>query len=185
MTTTAREYQRLPGWGIRRGGFLQFTATSSRLWLGRDHLLLVDSNGYAETYKRFSYRDIRAITLTRTNRRAVWNCVMLGFAAGLGALALSLGGVGGAILASVAGLFVLLSLINVALGPTCVCHITTAVQTDELASLHRIPRTLRVLARLRPLLVAAQEQPAAGIEPAGADPAAHGAVMAEHSELSS
>jgi hypothetical protein len=159
MATTEPEYQRLPGRGIRRGGFLQVMATSSRLWLGRDHLLLVDSSGFTETYKRFYFRDIAAITLARTNRRAVWNGIAFIFTLLFGAAALALGGMTAAIFGSMAGLCVLLSLINVALGPTCVCHLTTAVQTDELASFRRFSQALKVLARLRPLLVAAQEQP--------------------------
>lgn len=176
MATTEREYQRLPGRGIRRGGFLQITATSSRLWLGRDHLLLVDTNGFVETYKRFYFRDIAAITLTRTNRRAIWNGVALGFAVLLGATAFVLGGVTGIIFGSIGVLFVLLSLINVVLGPTCVCHLTTAVQTDEVASLRRVSQAQKVLTRLRPLLIAAQEQPGRDLEQAQLHPAERTAV---------
>lgn len=171
MATTEREYQRLPGRGIRRGGFLQITATSSRLWLGRDHLLLVDTNGFTEVYKRFYFRDIAAITLTRTNRRAVWNGIGLVFAALFGATGFALGGVTGLIFGCIGGLFVLLSVLNVALGPTCVCHLSTAVQTDELASLRRVSQALKVLARLRPLLAAAQEQPGRDLEQAQLHPA--------------
>jgi hypothetical protein len=45
---------------------------------------------------------------------------------------------------------------NLLLGPTCVCHLKTAVQTEELPSLRRLRRARKVLARLRPLIVAAQ-----------------------------
>jgi hypothetical protein len=55
MAGREREYARLPGRGMRRGSALQVIATFSRLWLGKDHLLLVDSNGFVETYKRFSF----------------------------------------------------------------------------------------------------------------------------------
>jgi hypothetical protein len=41
------------------------------LWLGEDHLLCVDSNGYAETYKRFYFRDVQAITDSAQTRRRV------------------------------------------------------------------------------------------------------------------
>lgn len=153
----AREYEKLPGQGLRRGGFLVVTATRSRLWLGGDHLLLVDSNGYQESYKRFAFRDIEAITLTRTRRRLILNvvfCIPLAIFAGLAAFIPSQATQ--IFFGSVALLFAILVLINSLRGPTCRCDLTTAVQTDELASLRRLSRANKVLARLRPLIHAAQ-----------------------------
>jgi hypothetical protein len=49
-------------------------------------------------------------------------------------------------------------LLNNLLGPTCTCHLRTAVQTEELPSLSRVRRVRRVLNRIRPLIVAAQGQ---------------------------
>jgi hypothetical protein len=45
---------------------------------------------------------------------------------------------------------------NTLMGPTCVCHLKTAVQTEELTPLRRLRRARKVLARVRPLIVAAQ-----------------------------
>jgi hypothetical protein len=50
--------------------------------------------------------------------------------------------------------------INSISGPTCRCHLTTAVQTNELPSLKRVARANRVLSRLRPLIAAAQSEAA-------------------------
>jgi hypothetical protein len=47
--------------------------------------------------------------------------------------------------------------VNVALGPTCVCEVRTAVQTRPLPSLRRVRRAVKVIARIRPLVEAAQE----------------------------
>ena len=57
------EYLRLPGRGRPRGLRALLTGPST-LWMGGDHLLAVDSNGWRETYRRFDYRDIQAILIT-------------------------------------------------------------------------------------------------------------------------
>ncbi len=156
----AREYEKLPGRGLRRGGFMVVVATHSRLWLGSDHLLLVDSNGYQETYKRFAFRDIQAITLTRTRRRAILNAVFATPAVIFALLAAFNSSPAAQItFGSLALLFAILVLINSLRGPTCRCDLTTAVQTDELASLRRLSRANKVLARLRPLVLSAQNAP--------------------------
>jgi len=150
-------YTKLPGKGTRRGSFIGVSASFSQLWLGKDHLLLVDSNGYQESYKRFALRDIQSLVITRTNSRTVKHAIFLGVAG----LCLLLGllinhSVGWILLSIPAGIFLLLSLMNALRGPTCRASITTAVQTDELASLNRIPQAEKILARLQPLILEAQ-----------------------------
>src|SRR5262252_7141323 len=61
------EYRRLSR-GRNRRRFALVTTTRSSLWLGKDHLLVIDSSGYTETYKRFHFRDIQALVLCRTDR---------------------------------------------------------------------------------------------------------------------
>ena len=160
MAGREKEYERLPGRGMRRGAILQVVATFSRLWLGKDHLLLVDSNGFVETYKRFSFRDVQAVTLTRTTRRAILNAISLSCAVLCGLFILLGNEVVTVVSGGLAALLVLLAVINSLRGPTCRCHLTTAVQTDELPSLRRVPRANRVLSRLRPLIAAAQSEAA-------------------------
>ena len=55
-----------------------------------------------------------------------------------------------------AGFFALLLISNVILGPTCVCYIRTAVQTERLGSVTRIPAARRLLKRIRPLIEGVQ-----------------------------
>ena len=54
-------YRRLPGRGRTPLG-------SHSLWIGEDHLLLVELRGFTETYRRFYFRDVQAIILRRTDR---------------------------------------------------------------------------------------------------------------------
>jgi hypothetical protein len=151
-----QQYQRLTR-GRARSAFAVVSATRSSLWLGGDHLLCLDATGYTESYKRFYFRDIQAITLRQTNRWIIW-AVIQGSVAGLFALsALASQEVTVRwLFAIVAALFFLVLAVNLARGPTCVCHLRTAVQTEPLVSLNRVRRARRVLDRLRPLILQAQ-----------------------------
>jgi len=158
-----KDYQRLTWARLRRmGAFTAFAARSS-LWLGKDHLLGVDSTGYAEEYKRFYFRDIQAVTLVATKRRMIWNWVLgVPLAGCVGAWGVDLVatqsmGTAGMIVGAVVTLLLALPLlINNLSGPSCACHLRTAVQSEMLPSLNRLRRARRVLNRIRPLIEAAQ-----------------------------
>jgi hypothetical protein len=162
MAAKEKEYHRLPGVGTRGQGLVSAVAIRSRLWLGKDHLLGVDSQVFSEDYKRFYYRDIQAVILRKSARGGVINAVFGGLAViptAIGVVTLSQGSTVGTIVAgSFTGLFLLAMLVNVAMGPTSVCHLRTAVQTEELPSLNRVRRARKVLDRLRPLIAQAQGQ---------------------------
>ncbi len=149
-------YQRLPGRG-HRGHFLAVAiTTSSTLWLGADHLLSVDLRDYQEEYRRFYYADIQAIIVRKTSVALVQNIVLgllLLVTAVIGALTGTIGWIVGGILA-----FLILVILGVNLlrGPTCICHLVTAIHTHQLASLNRIKTARRALDRLRPRIVQAQ-----------------------------
>ena len=159
----AQKYQRL----TRERGPAQFSIlsmTRSSLWLGDDHLLLVASTGYSETYKRFFFRDIQAFTVCKTKTRLVWNWI-LGIlltvsALIVGAIAYDSGETTGALVA--AGVEVVIFgiplLLNNLFGPSCACQIRTAVQTEDLPSLCRVRKTQKIMNRIRPLIIAAQGQ---------------------------
>lgn len=155
MARAEKEYRKLPGRGSRRGTFL----TYSRLWLGKDHLLIVDSNGFAESYKRFYFRDIQALTVTRTSRRAQWNIALGCGAALFGVFALASEEGALVFFAILAGLCVGGAIFNTVRGATCRVSLTTAVQSEQLPSLGRIPRARKILAQLQPLIRAAQTPP--------------------------
>jgi hypothetical protein len=159
MASAEKEYVKLPGQGLRRPkSWVAGHYTRCTLWLAKDHLLSVDSmGGYTEEYKRFYFRDIQAITIRRTVTWAVWNGVNALFAALFLFFALSVNDpVGFGFLIGFASLFGLFLLVNALRGATCQCHLRTAVQTEELPSLCRARVARKVLARLRPLIEAAQ-----------------------------
>lgn len=157
-----KEYLRLARARSRSAFAVAFMSRSS-FWLGKDHLLCIDSNGYAESYKRFYFRDIQAITLVATVRRKVWNGVLLVpiviCLAGLATVLSSRPRPEAVVVitwAIIATLFVVPFLIHNLLGPTCICHLRTAVQIEELPSLNRLRRARKVLERIRPLIHAVQ-----------------------------
>jgi len=154
-------YQRLTRARARSVFAVSFQSRVS-LWLGPDHLLCVDSSGYGENYKRFYFRDIQAVTIRETKRRTVWNgflifppaITLVGFM--MSAFPLNQN-VGAAIAWSiVTAIFLVPLIINNILGATCKCQLRTAVQIEELPSLCRVRQTRKVLAKIRPLIAAAQ-----------------------------
>lgn len=150
MTDPSRLYRRLPGQGAN-------AIQRVTLYLGDDHLLLVSSSGYAENYKRFYFPDIQAITVRKSVGGKVWNIVWGSLLALSTLLALSLGGVAQGVWLGIAALFLLGLMRNLALGPTCLCQIRTAVQVQPIASLNRFPQARKIIAQLRPLLEAVQQ----------------------------
>ncbi len=159
MSDKRREYRRLPGSSLRTG-FLTVRGIRQSLWLGDDHLLRISCSGYSEDYKRFYYHDIQAIITQKTERGVTLTVVFTSLAAITAAVFTPIGirtgrtaFVVGAILF---GVFILSLAINLLLGPTCVCHLRTAVHMEPLRSLRRV-RTARAAIRLlRPLVEQAQ-----------------------------
>jgi hypothetical protein len=149
-----REYQRLTR-SKRRWKLLEALSRSSSLWQGEDHLLCIDSNHFAESYKRFQFRDIQSITIRKTRNREVWNFVLsltllLAIATLLYTSALNPWWVGTITLLGVP------LILNNLFGPTCTAYLQTAVQREELPSINRVWRANRVLDCIRPLITAAQ-----------------------------
>jgi hypothetical protein len=139
------------------------TVSRVSLWLGGDHLLHVERNGFTETYKRFYFRDIQAITVQETNRRSVWNGILAVPLAvcliGIIITSMPTANWGGMIAWSIFTiLFLLPFVINNLRGTACACQLRTAVQTEKLGSLSRIRQTQKVLEKIRPLIIAAQGQ---------------------------
>jgi hypothetical protein len=60
------------------------------------------------------------------------------------------------VLWGITGVFLLGLIIHLLLGPTCVCHVQTAVQTEKLPSLKRLRKARKILNQLKPLIAAVQ-----------------------------
>lgn len=151
MPREAKIYRRLPERGMTLTHYV-------RLFQGPDHLLQVSSTGYSELYKRFYFRDIQAITILKTPWANVWTVILavltLGFL--LPALDMSMGAA--IVMSSIAGFLMTCLVIHLVLGPTCVCHIRTAVQTEKLPTLRRIKAARKTINRIKPFIVETQGQ---------------------------
>ena len=155
--TVETRYKRLPGRGPRRQGFIAGSLSKCSLFLGDDHLLAVDSNGFSEDYKHFYFSEIQAIVTRKTRRGIAWSIVL--------ALMLVSSLMGGLFLETYSirilswifsGTFLVFLGVNLFKGPTCVCHILTAVQEDQLPSLNRLRVARRVINTLTAAIEKAQ-----------------------------
>ena len=149
-------YKKLPGTGSS-------ALARVRLWEGPDHLLAVTSWPSGEGYRRFFYRDIQAIIVRQTARRLWINVVLLVLALISAGPIVAFGDrdtgtlIGAAI---VAGFWFFFILINSLMGAACDTQIQTAIQTERISSLSRLPTVQKVLARIQPRIVEAQAEPA-------------------------
>ncbi len=153
MAEKQKIYQKLPG--KTRNFFTGF----HRVWQGRDHLLAVDNRGFSEDYKRFYYKDIQALVMRKTAWgkivNAIFGLVLSGFFFGAYKFAESTPEAAW-VMGGIAVLIVLLIAYNCWRGPTCTCHIKTAIQTEKLPSINRIKVFHKVMARVQPLIRDAQ-----------------------------
>lgn len=159
MAKTPNEYTRMAGRGFRRQGvgIITFSWAPCSLWMGRDHLLLVEHRGYYESYKRFYFTDIQAIIIRPTSSAKVLTLMFSVIALLFFLWGLDIAGFGGRLaLWIIAGFFALLGLVNFARGPSCVTSLQTAVQTEQLPSWGRMRAARKGMEQLRPRLREAQ-----------------------------
>jgi len=170
MSISGPAYRKVPGGGLSWKGH-------GGLWLAEDHLLEVTSVVVLENYRRFFFQDARAFIVRRTNVRFIWAWVLGGVAA---VFALIAGGAWwlGAINAKedwhvalyfpavlfglgAVALFVLL-IINLALGPSCRCHLLTSTGWQALSAPTRLGRAQRAQEQIVSVVQAVQGPPPAG-----------------------
>ncbi len=154
MTRTgSATYSRIPGRRILSLGIVH------KVYAGPDHLLLLSSTSFSETYKRFYYRDIQAVVTRKTWRGAAWNAALAAAAAPFLYFAATGGSApsGWTIFSWICALFfLLLLLVNWLRGPTCAAHLRTAVHLVELPTLGRLRSARKAVALLRPRIAEAQ-----------------------------
>jgi hypothetical protein len=146
-------YRKLPG--DFRGFFRRNT-----LWLGPDHLLLVDSTRFSETYKRFYLPDIQTIIIRKTPRFVLpyyWLLLAIG---ALILLVIGLNPFRGrffwpavVLLAAVAFYLYAASMFQ-----SCTCHLITRVSRVELGSLFRLHTARQFVDLLAPRILEVQGQ---------------------------
>jgi hypothetical protein len=167
MSASSKPYERLSRSRFGLNGF-------GSLWLGKDHLLLVNNSFAVERYRRWFLRDIQAVVIRRTSARLVWNSVLGVFAT------LLLSGAGAslygsstsnasedimvlAVMASVFGLigflFIVAMAVNTSMGPACAVFIQTPHGLDRISTPNRVLAIEKLTARLQPQLMEVQTKP--------------------------
>jgi len=154
------------------------------LWLGPDHVLLVNNAFGVERYRRWFFKDIQAFVARRNSRRLLLNLIVGGcgllIAAGtaaciigafdadssadqgvLVALAIILGGVTAICLG--------FTLANTLLGPGCTTHVQTPLGVEKLSLPGRLNAFVKIAATLTPLIETAQAAQAAPVAPFAAE----------------
>lgn len=158
-------YRRLK---LRTTGIL----SSASYWMGKDHLLIVVLDGYRENYRRIYFRDIQSILLRRTNGWLFFGAGCLLMALLLGALPLSAGDAVGYWMGGINLAIWLPALaVDLAMGPTCRCRLTTAVQSRDLPAIGRWRQAERLLEQLVPEIQRAQQSFAGAPEAAARESA--------------
>jgi hypothetical protein len=145
-------YRRLPGRGRKTSGFISVGATVNTIWLASDHLLLRESvYGLSETYKRFYFRDIQAFIVRRSPAWIGWISVLTALSL-IFFFVWGVTGWHGWGWPFFSALCFVLTMVQLARGPSCVTYLVTAVQRELLGSLNRLRKAQRVLKILVPLI---------------------------------
>jgi hypothetical protein len=134
----------------------RLSATRVSLWRAADHLLLIDRDYYTEKYKRFYFADLETFSIRKDNRQRTYAFLAGSTVFILLVIAFITSGVARGIFLGTAGFFLIPFIYNWAKGPTCVVHITTAVQREEIPSLRRVRKAEKVLAQVMEGVAASQ-----------------------------
>ncbi len=152
MPVKKKEYNRLPGSGLKRGSFLSLFGIRASIWTGEDHLLCLYSTGLSEDYRRFYYRDIQAITTQQTSQYKIEIVILVLLSMVLAYPSIILSGIPATIFMIITGLFMAFLIVHVLRGPTCTCYLYTAVSKEELPSLNRLKNAVTSLDIITPLI---------------------------------
>jgi hypothetical protein len=128
------------------------------LYLGDDHLLLVEQLIFVERYKRFYFGDIQYLAVSPSSRWIVF-AIALGLLTFLSALFLlgwnnpALLGIGLLFSALFGSAFVY----NLILGPTCIVQVKTAIQLKRLPPLERFRAFRKEIGEIQRRVLEAQQ----------------------------
>ena len=177
LADSRQRYHKLPG---RRRGLI----SSASLWTAADHLLSVRSDRFQEYYKRFYFRDIQAIVITRVPRFLVSTRALAASALLLiGFLFLRVWAPGLAKWAWLVFPVLTVFWIYLCAVHSCTCRLYTAVSREELPSLYRTWTARKALAELEQSIAqvqgvfteswaeAAESRPLGPVRPLGQAPA--------------
>ena len=126
-------YDKIPGLGTGRGSFQ--VGIRSRLYRAPDHLLIIQSSGFTEDYKRIFFRDIRYVEVRKTQAQLINAIVSAVLTVLIGLLYFATVPWGLVIVFCFP--FAIWFLANIVWGPTVECCISTNVQTLKLSTPRR------------------------------------------------
>jgi hypothetical protein len=154
---------------------------TNALWQGDDHLLRVEAGMMTERYWRFYFKDIQAVVLHRTATYHYWSALWAILTLGWG-LTLFIDALPTPISIILTGLFLLLLLINLILGPSCQVHLQTAVQVQKMPGLKRQRKARKVMDLIRQAVESVQGvfDPATSKTEQSRQPDAHEGQLAYH-----
>ncbi len=144
-TTGGQEYEVLVPPALFRAG------SGDSLWLNDTHLLYIRQHLYTESYRRFYFRDITALSLRETGRHVLYALIFLLCATICAVLAGVLYALDSSfylVWGVVFVLFLIALIFNWLAGPTCVFHVSTGLDTWELRRLRRLRAARGILERL-------------------------------------
>jgi hypothetical protein len=150
MKADRNAYRKLTGRRRKISGY-------SQLWLGPDHLLMVKSTRFSERYQRFSLADIQAIVVSEVPTEIIFRLIALtGAILGVGGFLFRTSWLDRIPLAMVAVVSIAVLIVHIASGPRCRCYLQTVIGRELLAPVVHVRTARAVLARIRPLIEAAQ-----------------------------
>jgi fatty acid desaturase len=147
--STKPRYQKLV-----RGGSGNLAGRNS-LWLADDHVLLVETSFMTERYQRAWLRDIQGFFIRPSRQAKITTIIGLGLSALFAGLtALGGGLIGLSVTMLVVSIVVVLA--GIFAGRNCHFYAVTAVQRREWSNVTRRRAAHRLIAKLTPLIEAAQ-----------------------------
>lgn len=155
MVKTNISYKKFPS--VRRKLF-----GNDRLWVGPDHLLLVQSTGFSETYKRFFFKDIQAFNILKSNKTQLKNIIFILITVLCGAIAtynigwdINIDGMS-IFLAALFLITVIITTRSLIRGTACTCWIYTSVQKEKLNPISTVKISDKFLDMIIPLIESKQ-----------------------------
>ena len=131
-----------------------------RIWIGPDHLLMVESTGISEKYKRFFFKDIQAIRLLKT-KTTLYSLIFVSslflLTAALGVWSWNGTSQELVIFPALICLVLLYYLIRLFIqGPSCECWIYSSVQKEKIKPVTKVKTGKKLLGLLVPKIEALQ-----------------------------
>lgn len=122
--------------GLGTGAGKLQVGVRSRLYEGPDHLLVVQSTGYTEDYKRVAYQNIRYVIIRRTFSQQRQAMISAGLFLLISLLYLT--PVPWPAVLTFSASFAIWFVVNIVKGPGCLAYVNTDIQTVELPVPRRV-----------------------------------------------